>query len=278
MFDVENISPELIFSDLFTTLEKNNFIAYPRKIIFNNVTQLKKTYLGKAIKEYHLDLICTYSSTGKNIADFRLYMEVMDLLYSNKSLDGFAIVSADSDYSELAIRLRHENKYIIGIGPKDKCKDDYVILFDQFYFIEDLLKKEEIKEIIISQPIQEEIIDKPKVSNKKKKETVNKKKKQETKIETKKEAKKTNKKKTPVKDEVYYQELSLALEAIKNDYLKKGTQEIFYATLVKELKEKSFYLETFKKITFDDLNKCNYSIEYKEDKKKETAYISLTEK
>ena len=80
LFDIENISPEKIFSELFKKLDSLNYIAYPKKIIFNNITQLKKTYLGKAIKDYHMDIVCTYSSVGKNIADIRLYMEAMDLL------------------------------------------------------------------------------------------------------------------------------------------------------------------------------------------------------
>ena len=273
LFDIENISPEKIFSELFKKLDDLNYIAYPKKIIFNNVTQLKKTYLGKAIKDYHIDIICTYSSTGKNIADFRLYMEAMDLLYTHKELDGFLIVSADSDYSELVIRLNQENKYTIGVGPKDKCKDEYVKLFDEFYFVEDLLKVEEVKQPIIT-PVVEEKIEVKVQPETKKKQT----KKAVKKVSNKQSETKQEKAKKPIKDEIYYQELNLALEAVKNDFIDKGQGEIFYATLVKELKTKSFYLENFKKITFEDLEKCDYKVEYKEVKKKETAYISLVEK
>ena len=278
LFDIENISPEKIFSELFKKLDSLNYIAYPKKIIFNNITQLKKTYLGKAIKDYHMDIVCTYSSVGKNIADFRLYMEAMDLLYNHKELDGFLIVSADSDYSELVIRLNQENKYTIGVGPKDKCKEEYVTLFDEFYYCEDLLKIEEIKQPIIV-PVVEEKIEVEQIKLDKKEKT------KKVKKETKKEVKKVSKKVTKnekskklVKDDIYYQELNLALEAVKKDFIDKGQGEIFYATLVKELKTKSYYLDNFKKITFEDLEKCNYKVEYKESKKKETSYISLIDK
>lgn len=269
LFDIENISPEKIFSELFKKLDSLNYIAYPKKIIFNNVTQLKKTYLGKAIKDYHMDIVCTYSSTGKNIADFRLYMEAMDLLYTNKALDGFLIVSADSDYSELVIRLNQENKYTIGVGPKDKCKEDYVKLFDEFYYVEDLLQVEEVKQPIINTVVEEPVEVKQQVEIKKTK-TKKTKKVSDKKTETTKE-----KAKKLIKDDIYYQELNLALEAVKTEFIDKGQSEIFYATLVKELKSKSFYLENFKKITFEDLEKCNYKVRYKESKKKETSYISL---
>ena len=278
LFDIENISPEKIFSELFKKLDSLNYIAYPKKIIFNNITQLKKTYLGKAIKDYHMDIVCTYSSVGKNIADFRLYMEAMDLLYNHNELDGFLIVSADSDYSELVIRLNQENKYTIGVGPKDKCKEEYVTLFDEFYYCEDLLKIEEIKQPIIVPVVEEKIeveqikLDKKEKTNKVKKET-----KKEVKKVSKKVAKNEKSKKL-VKDDIYYQELNLALEAVKKDFIDKGQGEIFYATLVKELKTKSYYLDNFKKITFEDLEKCNYKVEYKESKKKETSYISLIDK
>ena len=278
LFDIENISPEKIFSELFKKLDSLNYIAYPKKIIFNNITQLKKTYLGKAIKDYHMDIVCTYSSVGKNIADFRLYMEAMDLLYNHNELDGFLIVSADSDYSELVIRLNQENKYTIGVGPKDKCKEEYVTLFDEFYYCEDLLKIEEIKQPIIV-PVVEEKIEVEQIKLDKKENT--KKVKKETKKEVKKVSKKVaknEKSKKLVKDDIYYQELNLALEAVKKDFIDKGQGEIFYATLVKELKTKSYYLDNFKKITFEDLEKCNYKVEYKESKKKETSYISLIDK
>ena len=278
LFDIENISPEKIFSELFKKLDSLNYIAYPKKIIFNNITQLKKTYLGKAIKDYHMDIVCTYSSVGKNIADFRLYMEAMDLLYNHNELDGFLIVSADSDYSELVIRLNQENKYTIGVGPKDKCKEEYVTLFDEFYYCEDLLKIEEIKQPIIV-PVVEKKIEVEQIKLDKKEKT--KKVKKETKKEVKKVSKKVaknEKSKKLVKDDIYYQELNLALEAVKKDFIDKGQGEIFYATLVKELKTKSYYLDNFKKITFEDLEKCNYKVEYKESKKKETSYISLIDK
>ena len=276
LFDIENISPEKIFSELFKKLDSLNYIAYPKKIIFNNVTQLKKTYLGKAIKDYHMDIVCTYSSTGKNIADFRLYMEAMDLLYTNKELDGFLIVSADSDYSELVIRLNQENKYTIGVGPKDKCKDDYVKLFDEFYYVEDLLKVEEVKQPIITPVVEEKVEVKQQVEVKK--PTTKKTKKATKKVSNKKAETAKEKAKKLIKDDIYYQELNLALEAVKHEFIDKGQSEIFYATLVKELKSKSFYLENFKKITFEDLEKCNYKVQYKESKKKETSYISLIDK
>ena len=224
LFDIENISPEKIFSELFKKLDSLNYIAYPKKIIFNNITQLKKTYLGKAIKDYHMDIVCTYSSVGKNIADFRLYMEAMDLLYNHKELDGFLIVSADSDYSELVIRLNQENKYTIGVGPKDKCKEEYVTLFDEFYYCEDLLKIEEIKQPIIV-PVVEEKIEVEQIKLDKKEKT--KKVKKETKKEVKKVSKKVaknEKSKKLVKDDIYYQELNLALEAVKKDFIDKCRQ------------------------------------------------------
>ena len=270
LFDIENISPEKIFSELFKKLDSLNYIAYPKKIIFNNITQLKKTYLGKAIKDYHMDIVCTYSSVGKNIADFRLYMEAMDLLYNHNELDGFLIVSADSDYSELVIRLNQENKYTIGVGPKDKCKEEYVTLFDEFYYCEDLLKIEEIKQPIIVPVVEEKIeVEQIKLDKKEKTKKVKK---------VSKKVAKNEKSKKLVKDDIYYQELNLALEAVKKDFIDKGQGEIFYATLVKELKTKSYYLDNFKKITFEDLEKCNYKVEYKESKKKETSYISLIDK
>jgi hypothetical protein len=58
----------------------------------------------------------------------------MDLLYSGK-LDGFCIVSSDSDFTRLAIRLRESGMKVIGIGEK-KTPNSFIVACDRFIYIE----------------------------------------------------------------------------------------------------------------------------------------------
>lgn len=54
---------------------------------------------------------------GKNVTDMFLAIEAMDILHSD-SMDGFCLISSDSDFTGLAKRLREENMLVLGIGKK----------------------------------------------------------------------------------------------------------------------------------------------------------------
>ena len=60
-------------------------------------------------------------TTGKNATDSAMIIDAMDILYSN-NVDGFCIVSSDSDFTRLAIRLRESGMHVIGMGEKKTPK------------------------------------------------------------------------------------------------------------------------------------------------------------
>jgi uncharacterized LabA/DUF88 family protein len=68
--------------------------------------------------EYAITPIQQYSYRGKNSSDSAMIIDAMDLLYSDK-VDGFCIVSSDSDFTRLAIRLRESGMKVIGMGEKN---------------------------------------------------------------------------------------------------------------------------------------------------------------
>ena len=85
--------------------------------------------------EHAITPIQQYSYTsGKNSSDSALIIDAMDLLYSGK-LDGFCIVSSDSDFTRLAIRLRESGMKVIGIG-EQKTPKPFISACDRFVFIE----------------------------------------------------------------------------------------------------------------------------------------------
>ena len=83
-------------------------------------------------------------TTGKNSSDSALIIDAMDLLYSKK-VDGFCIVSSDSDFTRLATRLREAAMLVIGIGEK-KTPKPFITACDKFIYIE-ILKKAQEQEI-----------------------------------------------------------------------------------------------------------------------------------
>ncbi len=73
-------------------------------------------------------------TTGKNSTDSAMIIDAMDILYAGKT-DGFVLVSSDSDFTPLAIRLRESGMYVIGIG-EAKTPNAFVQACDKFIRIE----------------------------------------------------------------------------------------------------------------------------------------------
>jgi len=78
-------------------------------------------------------------TTGKNATDSAMIIDAMDILYSEK-VNGFCIVSSDSDFTKLATRLREAGMQVIGIGEK-KTPGPFIVACDKFIYIEILKTK-----------------------------------------------------------------------------------------------------------------------------------------
>lgn len=82
-------------------------------------------------------------TTGKNSTDSALIIDAMDILYSGK-VDGFCIVSSDSDFTKLATRLREAGMKVFGFGEK-KTPKPFISSCDKFIYLEILSKEVEEK-------------------------------------------------------------------------------------------------------------------------------------
>ncbi|MHA3080511.1 NYN domain-containing protein [Acinetobacter sp. ANC 5502] len=104
---------------------------------------------------------------GKDATDMILIIDAMDLLYSN-ALDGFCIVSSDSDFTPLASRIRESGLTVYGFG-RNKTPEAFVKACDKFIYVENLEaeEKEEIKQVnviknkeLAQEPIKVDVSDK----------------------------------------------------------------------------------------------------------------------
>ncbi|MCF4101512.1 NYN domain-containing protein [Gillisia sp. M10.2A] len=111
-----------------------------------------KPQLGKwksILLENAINPIQQYGYTqGKNATDSAMIIDAMDILYSEK-VDGFCLVSSDSDFTRLATRLREAGMKVIGIGEK-KTPDPFIVACDKFIYIEILKNdsKEQETEVV----------------------------------------------------------------------------------------------------------------------------------
>jgi len=75
-------------------------------------------------------------AVGKNTTDIALVIDAMDLLHSGK-VDAFCLVSSDSDFTRLAMRIREQGIFVMGIGERKTVKS-FTNACDLFVFTENL--------------------------------------------------------------------------------------------------------------------------------------------
>jgi hypothetical protein len=104
-------------------------------------------------------------TTGKNATDSAMIIDAMDILYSEK-VNGFCLVSSDSDFTRLATRLREAGMQVIGIGER-KTPTPFIVACDKFIYVEIIRNQSEKKEGTDQKDKTKESIDKitPKVIN-----------------------------------------------------------------------------------------------------------------
>jgi uncharacterized LabA/DUF88 family protein len=87
-------------------------------------------------------------TSGKNATDSAMIIDAMDILYSGQ-VNGFCLVSSDSDFTRLATRLREAGMKVFGIGEK-KTPSPFIVACDKFIYIEILKNRSKRSESSIS--------------------------------------------------------------------------------------------------------------------------------
>jgi uncharacterized protein (TIGR00288 family) len=156
LIDPENISHRYL-QKIFENIAAYGQISVRR--IYSDWTHNQRDAWKPLIHEFSLVTIQQFSNReGKNVSDFALVIDAMDLLHEN-IFDCFCIVSSDSDFTKLAQRIRERGKTVIGLGEKKAIKA-FVKACNEFIYLDDDLtvdnKTVEAEEII---PIVEDSID-----------------------------------------------------------------------------------------------------------------------
>lgn len=126
-----NVIP--IIDELFEEISKFGDASVRR--IYGDWTQSQLSRWKEILPKHAIQPIQQYANTkGKNATDSALIIDAMDLLYT-APLDGFCIVSSDSDFTRLAIRFRESGKFVYGFGEK-KTPESLRAACNQFIYIE----------------------------------------------------------------------------------------------------------------------------------------------
>lgn len=126
------------------------------KRIYGDWTNPALSGWKSSLLENAITPIQQYSYTsGKNSSDSALIIDAMDILYSEK-VDGFCIVSSDSDFTRLATRLREAGMKVVGIGER-KTPNAFIVACDKFIYLE-IINAPVKKESDISEHHKEDVI------------------------------------------------------------------------------------------------------------------------
>jgi uncharacterized LabA/DUF88 family protein len=139
LIDADNV-PSRVVKEMMEEIAKYGTLTTRR--IYGDWTNTRATSWKKVLLEHAITPIQQYSYTsGKNATDSAMIIDAMDILYSGK-VDGFCIVSSDSDFTRLATRLRESGMRVIGMGEK-KTPNPFIVACDRFIFLEILQKEAE---------------------------------------------------------------------------------------------------------------------------------------
>lgn len=159
LIDADNIPSKLI-GGIFEEITKYGVPTFKR--IYADWTKPHVTSWKGVLLDYAITPIQQYSyTTGKNATDSAMIIDAMDILYTGR-VDGFCLVSSDSDFTKLATRLREAGMKVFGLG-EQKTPAALRSACDKFIYIE-ILHQEEIstgKDIKKSNIKKENIIKKP---------------------------------------------------------------------------------------------------------------------
>lgn len=111
------------------------------KRIYGDWTKPTVSGWKKPLLEHAITPIQQYSyTTGKNATDSAMIIDAMDILHDGK-VGGFCLVSSDSDFTRLAVRLRESGMFVMGLGEK-KTPEPFIVACDKFIYIE-ILEEED---------------------------------------------------------------------------------------------------------------------------------------
>jgi len=132
LIDADNISAKYI-KNILDEISNYGIATYKR--IYADWTKPTVAAWKDVLLENSIIPVQQYSyTTGKNSTDSALIIDAMDMLYSN-NVDGFCIVSSDSDFTRLAMRLRESGMMVIGMG-EEKTPNPFIKSCQQFKFLD----------------------------------------------------------------------------------------------------------------------------------------------
>ncbi len=160
LIDADNVSAKYI-KPILDELSRYGNITYKR--IYGDWTKTQQTSWKEELLKNSITPVQQFSyTTGKNSTDSAMIIDAMDILYEH-DVDGFCIVSSDSDFTRLVSRLRESGKMVIGMG-ENKTPEPFRKACDKFTILENLVGEkdddhsQDTHEVLDREKIEDEVI------------------------------------------------------------------------------------------------------------------------
>lgn len=138
LIDSENVSAKYIES-IFDELSRLGSITVRK--IYGDWSRNTNGWDKDCLLSYSIQPVQQFSyTTGKNSTDSAMIIDAMDLLYTS-NIDGFCLVTSDSDFTRLASRLREAGKQVIGMGER-KTPKAFVSACTSFKILDSLVTED----------------------------------------------------------------------------------------------------------------------------------------
>ncbi|WNV59589.1 NYN domain-containing protein [Oscillospiraceae bacterium NTUH-002-81] len=142
LIDADNISDKYI-KIILDEISNSGVATYKR--IYGDWTNPQLASWKHVLLENSIIPMQQYSyTTGKNSTDSAMIIDAMDILYSGM-VDGYCIVSSDSDFTRLAARLRESGMQVIGMG-EEKTPQPFISACNQFKYLDLLYANQQEEE------------------------------------------------------------------------------------------------------------------------------------
>lgn len=146
----DNVSEKYI-KFILDEISNDGVATYKR--IYGDWTKPALGMWKNVLLDYSITPIQQYGyTTGKNATDSAMIIDAMDILYSG-NVEGFCIVSSDSDFTRLAVRLRESGMYVVGMGEK-KTPQAFIAACNKFRYLE-VLAQDENQPVAVSDSVGE---------------------------------------------------------------------------------------------------------------------------
>jgi uncharacterized protein (TIGR00288 family) len=141
----ENLGTRFDFGKVMESIRERGRIIIKRAYAdWKGWSKYQNDMINNAVDMVHLP---QHGGSNKNMADIRMTVDALEIVYRNSLIDTFILLTGDSDFSHLVSRLRENGKYVLTIGVRAATSDLLIFNSDEFISYDSIIQPTKIKDV-----------------------------------------------------------------------------------------------------------------------------------